>query len=691
MNLSKATKRAFLSIVAVIAIVFGMSFNSGTVDAAVVVEKTISSSGGSVTFTYSTQASITNLSSKPAWLSVSSKLTSSNSVTYTVTASANPNCNARSFDLTFAGTGETYRITQYGLGHSYTVYEKTAATCTSYGHECFKCSRCNSRTQGNQLPMVAHNSDGYQKQVATYTADGFERTYCTVCKKEMSRTKLPRLKVHVVFNPQNGSSSTSKDQYASDKVTGFPSVSRTGYTLKGWYTKTSGGTQYTSSSTVPAQSTLTLYAQWSPKTIVVTLDSNGGDAVVPYQMGLLFGNKYGTIPAPVRKGYTFDGWYTAKTGGTKITDTTVINNSSNHTLYAHWTGNKYKVTFKDGSTTTNTGTVICGKPYGDLPSRSKTGYKFEGWFTKESGGDHITSSTVARITADQTLYAHWKANNYTVYFDSQGGSSVSSRTVTFDGAYGTSSNQLTNPTRTGYKFEGWYTAKSGGTKIAYYSKVTTAKNHTLYAHWTANKYTVSFDSVGGSSVSSMSVTYDGKYGNLPTPTRNDGDYEFLGWYSGANGGSVVTKDTKVSTAANHTLYAHWLKRLPAYNGHAGNYTFTANDFCEDWSYYFISTTDKRSTAKDSRPDWIKETSCNKTTRVVTVPCKDNINPSSRYALIYAYAKGSAKAIVYKIVQNVPYYTVTYDVNGDGAMATIYSRMIAYGSTYGKVEQMAEAR
>ena len=556
MNLSKVAKRAFLSITAVFALVLCLTLGAGTAHAAVVVDKTISAAGGSITFSYTTQASITNLSSKPAWLSVSSRMNSASSVTYTITASANPNCNSRSFDLCFSGTNETYRITQYGLGHNYSVYEKTNPTCTSYGHECFKCSRCESRTQGNQLPMVAHNSNGYQKQVATYTADGFERTYCTVCKKEMSRTKLPRLKVHVVFDPQNGSSSTSKDQYASDKITGFPSVSRTGYTLKGWYTKTSGGTQYTSSSTVPAQSTLTLYAQWSAKTIVVTLDANGGNKVDPNQNGILFGNKYGTMPTPTRTGYTFDGWYTAKSGGSKVTSTTVITNGSNHTLYAHWTAKKFTVSFDSkGGSAVASRTVTYDSTYGtssnQLTNPTRDGYTFQGWYTAASGGTKISYTTKVTITSNQTLYAHWSAKTIVVTLDANGGDKVdpNQNGIPFGNKYGT----MPTPKRTGYTFDGWFTAKSGGSKVTSSTTITNSSNHTLYAHWTANKYNVYFNN--GTTTEKGTVTYGNTYGALSKPTKTG--YTLVGWYTKESGGDPITSSTVVKITADQTLYAHW--------------------------------------------------------------------------------------------------------------------------------------
>ena len=282
MNLSKATKRAILSIVAMLVLVAGILQSSGTASAAGVVEKTISCAGGSVTFSYTTQASITNLSSKPAWLSVSSKLNSATSVTYTISASANPNCGSRSFDLYFSGTGETYRITQYGLGHSYTVYEKTPATCTSYGHECFKCSRCNSRTQGNQLPMADH-SYKIKRVEPTYTSTGYEKKYCTVCGKEAYNKTLAKLKVSVVFEKNNGEGFETKSMEAGKAYSYWPSVGRSGYIFKGW--QTSSGKKVVQTDKVPAQSSITLYAQWEKISLKFSKCSPGNNASKDYKSG----------------------------------------------------------------------------------------------------------------------------------------------------------------------------------------------------------------------------------------------------------------------------------------------------------------------------------------------------------------------------------------------------------------------
>lgn len=124
--------------------------------------------------------------------------------------------------------------------------------------------------------------------------------------------------------------------------------------------------------------------------------------------------------------------------------------------------------------------VTCGKTYGTLPTPTRTGYDFDGWYTRQSSGIKVDKNTSVGTNPPTTLYAHWKGKTYTVSLDANGGKvGMKSRTAT----YGSEYPALPAPTRTGYSFDGWYTQKTGGTKVDDNTTVTTAANHTLYAHW----------------------------------------------------------------------------------------------------------------------------------------------------------------------------------------------------------------
>ena len=236
----------------------------------------------------------------------------------------------------------------------------------------------------------------------------------------------------------------------------------------------------------------------------------------------------------------------------------------------------YKVTFNSNGGTvsgTSTKTVTSGEKYGTLPTATKSGYTFDGWYTSGSGGTRITENTTVSLTGNQTLYAHWTAKTYTITFNANGGnlSGNSYITVKTGSRYGT----LPTAAKSGYTFDGWYTSGSGGTRITENTTVSLTGNQTLYAHWTAKTYTVTFNANGGnlSDNSYITVKTGSRYGTLPTATRNS--YTFDGWYTSENGGTKITENTTVSLTGNQTLYAHWtaVKKygVTIYNG-TGNKT-----------------------------------------------------------------------------------------------------------------------
>ena len=187
-----------------------------------------------------------------------------------------------------------------------------------------------------------------------------------------------------------------------------------------------------------------------------------------------------------------------------------------------------------------------------LPTTSETSSnKFSGWY-KDANYNQLFQST--SVTAATTLYELYKIVS-TATFNSNGGSTPSpaTKTVVYSDTYGT----LATTTRTGYTFAGWFTAASGGTEIKSTTKVVTTVNQALYAHWTANAYTVTFDENGGNTPSktSMSVTYDSTYGDLASVERIG--YSFNGWFTAENGGTEIKSTTKVTAVSDHTLYARW--------------------------------------------------------------------------------------------------------------------------------------
>ena len=290
---------------------------------------------------------------------------------------------------------------------------------------------------------------------------------------------------------------------------------------------------------------------------------------------------YKDLPTPSRKGYTFNGWFTGKNGGSIVSTTTLVTQSSDHTLYAHWTANKYTVTLNEngGSVSPSSLTVSYDSSYSDLPTPSRTGYTFEGWY---NGTTKINSSTKVTLTSDHTLEAYWSADNYNVSFNANGGSvSSSSKSITFDSTYGS----LPSPSYEGYVFTGWYTKPDGGSLIESSTTVASTSDHTLYAHWSAGNCKVTLNPNGGTIESGIvGVTYKETYGELPSASKTG--YSFTGWFTDPSGGTEISSSTQVTKTTDHTLYAHWTPVLYTltFDGNGGNGDQSSKQVAYDATY-----------------------------------------------------------------------------------------------------------
>ena len=338
---------------------------------------------------------------------------------------------------------------------------------------------------------------------------------------------------------------------------------RTGYTAVGWHTSADAAVGDAVNTLAEIQDlvgdinggdTFTLYAIWDVNTfITASFDLRGGKGYAPEPKTVLIGTEYGDLPPdPSRSGYTFFGWYTEPDGaGEKITADSVVTLIDNHTLYARWeiTSNTKFVTGVTGLPNPEKSVLIVGEAYGPLPILDRPGYTFLGWFTAD--GTEITETSIVP-GEDQTLYAKWSdTQTGTVTFDPNGGKkpSPAKMGVTFGTQYGA----LPPVTRKGYDFNGWYT--DDGVKITATSIVSKSGNHTLTARWTAQTAVVTFDSRGGTSAGKKTVTFDEKYGALPTVKRTG--FTFNGWYTRSVGGKKITAKDLVAVAGDHTLFAQW--------------------------------------------------------------------------------------------------------------------------------------
>ena len=437
------------------------------------------------------------------------------------------------------------------------------------------------------------------------------------------------------FGAGNG---TLTANYKNNSVN-LPTPTKSGYTFDGWYTQSSGGTKVSNTYT-PTVNT-TLYAHWNANSYTLTINPNGGTWNNTTSNSTKTGTTNSTlsIANPTPKGYTVS---FNTDGGNNVNSITSQRTFTNWSLSGSGSISGTTYTFGAGNATLtanyNNGSIT-------LPSVSKAGHKFKGWYSNGCSGTFIgnagesyTPTSNVTLKACYSYYAYildvypnggtWngttektriepRANpkpsiygntnytgkigstidipnpippsGYTVSFDTNGGSSVSSITSTksFNGwnnsspgtfsgttyTYGEGSGYITanyknnsvnlpTPTKLGYTFGGWYTASSGGTKVN--NTYTPTGNITLYAHWSANSYTLSFDANGCGTlrVSYVTATVGKTYGDaddgdgLPSIALTTGK-NFDGWYTSSSGGNKITNSTTVTASSdNGTLYAH---------------------------------------------------------------------------------------------------------------------------------------
>ena len=443
---------------------------------------------------------------------------------------------------------------------------------------------------------------------------------------------------------------------------------RTGYTFAGWNTAADGsGTAFTATTSVAA--TITVYAQWTINTFTVTFDKNGGTTGAnPGTETAPYGGNVGTLPTPPAKtGYTFAGWNTATDGsGTAFTATTSI--TAILTVYAQWTINTYTVTFdkNGGSTDANptSKTATYGGNIGSLPAAAtKAGYTFTGWNTATDGSGTAFTATTS-VTATITVYAQWTINTYTVTFDKNGGTTDASPT-TKTAPYGNSLGTLpTPPTRTGYTFASWNTA-GDGTGAAFTASTSVTANTTVYALWTTNSYTVTFDKNGGTtdaSPTTKSAAYNGNVGTLPTPPTKTGS-AFAGWNTAANGsGTAFTATTSIT--ASIIVYAQW-----AVNSYS--VTFDKNG----------GTTDASPTTKTALYGGNIGTLPAAPTRTGWTFAGWNTLSGGTGTVFTASTSVTADIIVYA-QWTINSYTVTFDKNGGTTDASPTTKTASYGGNIG---------
>ena len=397
-----------------------------------------------------------------------------------------------------------------------------------------------------------------------------------------------------------------------------------GWTFQGWSTEKNGRVEYADGAEVftlseNEGSSVTLYAVWKANTYTVTYDSNKpssasgtieGDmqsSLHTYDTGSLLKEKEYLLD-----GWTFQGWSTKKEGQAEYPDKAEVRTLSKEegssvTLFAVWKANTYTVTYDSNKPSSASGTIEgtmqnTTHTYDSGSTLRENGYRldgwtFQGWSTEKNGQvEYADGEEIFTLSKEEgasvTLYAVWKANTYTVTYDSNKPSSASgtiegdmqSSLHTYDtGSLLKEKEYLLD----GWTFQGWSTKKEGQAEYPDKAEVRTLSKEegssvTLYAVWKANTYTVTLNSMGGTAYGSVYAVFDSSMPAITLPNKQG--YLFQGYYSEKDGQGLPYYDaegnslTTYAVSGDIMLYAWWepvTYTIQFYNG--SEYVYEMSD------------------------------------------------------------------------------------------------------------------
>jgi len=316
---------------------------------------------------------------------------------------------------------------------------------------------------------------------------------------------------------------------------------------------------------------------------MVTYNANGG-SVSPASETVNAGSSI-VLSAPTRNGYTFNGWYTASSGGTKVGNAGAsYTPSGNVTLYAQWTATStsYTITFNGQNGSPVPSPITTSSGYATIPATppSRSGYTFMGWYKDSSGsGLAYYPGDIITVTSSFTLYAVWQSaattHTATYNYSANGGSSASTTTATI--AEGAAISLTPTATKTGWEFVGWNTNSSATTALS--SLTMSTSNVTLYAIFKKTLTGTFVDYSGTTQVSGtipVTIYNNSTSGTITTRMQNT----YTGWTSrgwttetAGNASVTVAANTGYSISSDTTFYGLYQRSVTiSYNTNGGTPT-----------------------------------------------------------------------------------------------------------------------
>lgn len=401
-------------------------------------------------------------------------------------------------------TREEYTISYYGIDHA------TNSNLNSYNLETPTFTLEEPTKLGYSF-LGWYTSDEYDQIADTTIEVGSVGNLSFYAKWELTGYSIEYVLYGGTNNANNPIAYTMEDSVV------FQAPTRDDYTFGGWFTNSDFATEITDIRT-GTTGNVTIYAKWY-WIATVTFNSNGGSAVEAKKQA--YGTTLTAPTAPTRDYYIFIGWFS----NLEDEDPYVFGTMPDvdFTLIAKWRPVVYTINYYlNGGVNGNNPNTYTVEDAVILENASKTGHDFVAWF-RDAG---FTSEPVDKITVGThgtiDLYANYSINEYTISFNSNGGSAVTSITQDYD----TFVDEPANPAKTGYGFVGWYL---GNNKYTFNRMP--AEDITLTARWETIAYTISYGLDGGTNGNNpASYTIESSTITFVGATKRG--YTFVGWFSG---------------------------------------------------------------------------------------------------------------------------------------------------------------
>ena len=317
-------------------------------------------------------------------------------------------------------------------------------------------------------------------------------------------------------------------------------LSRAGYNFLGWF-EADGETPAQTTVSTGSYGDLEFYAKWQVVGYTITYNMYDGEWEGEASPAAYTIEESVTFTDLVREGYFFAGWYSLAEGG-ELTTGIALGSTGNVTVYARWINFDSK-----GGSEINYDMEYSSSGLTKPEDPSKDYYDFGGWFTDESFEDEFDFSLPERSL---TLYAKWIPTEYAITYVLDGGTNNAANPATYNVE---ESVTFAAPSKVGHTFNGWYStpeftsAPLEGIEAGSYGAVT------VYASFSINSYTISFDTNEGTSVADIEQYYGTDVTRPADPAKTG--YSFGGWFSD----SALRTPYVFTTmpAEDITVYAKW--------------------------------------------------------------------------------------------------------------------------------------